>query len=241
MPLRAQHDHLERLYRRYSRPGAIQRDPVRFVHAFDAPADREVAGLVAACLAYGRVEQILRSAAEALRRMGPSPADYLAQAAPAGLLADFGDFRHRVTGGVKFAALLEGIARARAEFGSLDACFASCLDGDGIPAAAGRFVRRLDPSGRCDHLLPDPARGSACKRLWMYLRWMVRTDAIDPGGWRSLRPADLRVPLDTHLPRWSRRVGATARIVLSAACMRGSLESASSSRRNSRPVLDWPP
>jgi uncharacterized protein (TIGR02757 family) len=89
--------------------------------------------------------------------------------------------------------------------------------------ALGEFaeeLRSLGGLGDC-HLLPRPERGSACKRLNLYLRWMVRQDQVDPGGWEGVSPARLVVPLDTHMRRLCAAMGFTRR---SCAGMRAALE-----------------
>ena len=114
--------------------------------------------------------------------------------------------------------MLFGVRRVLDRWGSLQACFAAGLspEDDTVLPALCRFVRELatpaggDAPGRADRepcpeqhtsLLPLPARGSACKRLNLFLRWMTRRDDVDPGGWDDVPPARLIVPLDTHMHR----------------------------------------
>ncbi|MBN1283323.1 MAG: TIGR02757 family protein, partial [Proteobacteria bacterium] len=165
--------------------------------------------LVASSLAYGRVAQILRSVRTVLDRMG-EPRRFVIDATPARLRKTFSDFKHRFTTGDEMAAMLAGAARAMKRHSSLGACFASHAkrgDEDAMPALCG-FVSEL---GAGTSLLSEPGRGSACKRLNMFLRWMVRRDEVDPGGWRGVSPAKLIVPLDTHMYKISKRLGFTAR------------------------------
>ncbi|MBN2296200.1 MAG: DUF2400 domain-containing protein, partial [Pirellulales bacterium] len=212
MPLHEYSAALEAIYRQYNTRKEAKNDPVRFLYEYDDPADREVVGLLAAMLAYGRVEQILKSVRNVLDRIGPHPVRYLAAKSSSEIFDDFADFRHRVTGGVKLAALLEGIRFAVAEQGSLEATYIAARSEAADPVdALCRFVRRIDPKRRCDHLLPDPVGGSACKRLHLFLRWMVRRDAVDPGGWSQPSPAELLIPLDTHMSRWALLLGLTSR------------------------------
>jgi uncharacterized protein (TIGR02757 family) len=213
MPSFPSKTNLEDLYQRYNRLEVAQSDPVSFVHCYSEGEDREVVGLIAACLAYGRVEQILKSIAAVLGRLGPSPAECLRRAPRKAIHSEFEDFRHRVTSGTKLATLLTGVADVLTEFGSLEACFQAGreCEGEDLLSALSWFVYRLDLDRQCDHLLPMPRKGSACKRLHLYLRWMVRRDEVDPGVWRCLRPADLLIPLDVHLHRWALNHGATER------------------------------
>ncbi len=113
------------------------------------------------------------------------------------------------------AALLTGIKRAMAVHGSLERLFAAGLsrgDATVLPALA-RFVGELRSSAgsALPSLLPSPADGSACKRLNLFLRWMVRRDAVDPGPWTTVPASRLVVPLDTHMFRIARGLGLTQR------------------------------
>jgi len=171
--------------------------------------------LVASSLAYGRVAQILRGVSDVLDRIGPQPAEYLAGSTAGSLLRAMRGFKHRFSTGRHVAAMLTGAARAIAEHGSLHACFRSGMDdGDaGMLPAMKAFVGRLTQAAGddCGHLLPDPARGSACKRLCLMLRWMVRRDRVDPGGWSGIPADKLLVPLDTHMHKIALGLGITKR------------------------------
>jgi uncharacterized protein (TIGR02757 family) len=127
----------------------------------------------------------------------------------------FGGFRHRFATGEQLAALLLGAKRLVERHGSLHACFAAHLaDGaETVAPALAAFADELRAAagGLDAHLLPCPSRGSACKRLNLFLRWMVRRDAVDPGGWGGVSPAQLIVPLDVHMHRICRTLGLTAR------------------------------
>lgn len=111
--------------------------------------------------------------------------------------------------------MLMGAAALMREHGSLAAAFDACLRQTGnFELALGGFVRALS-QGRKNYLLPDPALGSACKRWMMLLRWMVRQDEVDPGTWKTLgcclKPAQLLVPVDTHMLRIGTALGFTQR------------------------------
>jgi uncharacterized protein (TIGR02757 family) len=210
------HD-LASVYRRFNRRAFVHPDPLELVYRYGSPADQEIAALVCACLAYGRVAQILASVTRVLDILTPCPRAQLARVSERTLRASLESFRHRFTGGGEMAALLVGVKRAIAARGSLEALFLSGLaasDQTILPALAA-FVDRLRTYAggveACPSLLSSPADGSACKRLNLYLRWMVRRDSVDPGPWRSVPRAKLVVPLDTHMFRISRALGLTAR------------------------------
>jgi uncharacterized protein (TIGR02757 family) len=206
---------LDELYARYNRREFIHPDPLEFVHQYRDPLDREVVGMVASSLAYGRVQQILRSVSEVLQRMGESPSNFVLTHSQRNIERILKDFRHRFTGGDQLAALLAGIKRVLVRYGSLQACFvAHCgSKDDTILPALTEFVRELSANAPqvMDMLLPSPRKGSACKRLNLFLRWMVRSDEVDPGGWSGVEVCKLIVPLDTHMHRMSLEVGLTHR------------------------------
>lgn len=211
MPLTRYKQDLEALYRKYNRRRFVSPDPLEVLYEYDDPADREVVGLIAALLAYGRVKQILISVRRVLDVLGPRPARSLYDAPPSAWLDRVGSFRHRFQTEVELAALLAGMARALRRHGSLAASFAACRDRTCLCESLGRWRDLLDPSDVCGHLIPDARRGGACKRLHLYLRWMVRRDRVDPGAWSQPRRQELIVPLDTHMHRVGSRLGVLSR------------------------------
>jgi len=206
---------LDDLYGRLNRRRYVHPDPLKFLYAYPRIRDREIVALVASCLAYGRVAQILRGVSDILERIGPEPAACLAVSTADSLRCMMRGFKHRFNTDRHVAAMLIGAARVIAQYGSLEACFRSGMDDrdDAITPALKAFVSRLtDAAGDgCGHLLPDPARGSACKRLCLMLRWMVRKDRVDPGGWSGIPAAKLVVPLDTHMHKIALGLGITKR------------------------------
>jgi len=217
--------YLEEIYRRYHRAEYISPDPIELVRPFDDPADREIAGLVASSLAYGRVVMILRNAADALDRLGPQPAALLHSTSRKDLQQRFEGFKHRFTDGHQLADLLWGAARVIRKHGSLNAGFTAHLkpeDPTVIPAATA-FVEDLHRRAGTapGYLLPSPRSGSACKRLLLFLRWMAMEDAVYPGGWQGLPVAQLVIPLDTHMHRIARACGFTS---LKSATLKSALQ-----------------
>jgi uncharacterized protein (TIGR02757 family) len=206
---------LEKLYDRYNRWEYVHSDPLVFLYDYDGIGDREIVGITASSLAYGRVAQILRSVSTVLDAMGPSPSDFLKRASINSLEKTFRGFKHRFTTGEELSRLLYGVKEVIELYGSLNGCFiAGYKDEDEttIPALTS-FVKEIrDGAGLgCNSLLPSPADGSACKRFHLFLRWMVRRDAVDPGGWEGVAPSKLVVPLDTHMYRITGALGFTDR------------------------------
>jgi uncharacterized protein (TIGR02757 family) len=191
----------------------VHPDPLEFLYQYPALEDREVAGLIASSLAYGRVTQILKSVASVLKELGQSPSAFLPSASDRFLCEIFAGFRHRFTSGEEVVLLLAGVKRVLDQYGSLGACFLetyrSC-DETILPSLTA-FVDELSLpfAGRSNSLLPRPQKGSACKKLNLFLRWMVREDRVDPGGWDRVAPSKLIIPLDTHMHRIAIRLGFT--------------------------------
>lgn len=190
-------------------------DPLEFLYDYPDVRDREVVGLIASALAYGRVAQILRSVSSVLEIAGPLPAEFVSRSTRRTLERKFEGFKHRFTTGSDMAGLLSGARTAIRKHGSLNACFTygmSASDDTVVPALE-KFACVLTASGCCppDFLLPAAGKGSACKRLNLYLRWMVRSDEVDPGGWTGVPASILVVPLDTHMHRTGLALGLTTR------------------------------
>jgi len=205
-------ERLEALYGAYNRRCYVHPDPLEFLYDFPDPLDLEIVGFIASSLAYGNVKQILRSVSLVLAKMGSSPSAFLLDLPFNRIAGTFSDFKHRFTSGEDIARLLWGVRLVIEKHGSLQKCFMSRLRRDDptvIPALSA-FVLNVFPDG-CDFLIPAPARGSACKRLNLFLRWMVRRDDVDPGGWDGVPPSKLLVPLDTHMHRIAMTLGLTKR------------------------------
>lgn len=173
-------------------------------------------GLAASSLAYGRVAQILKSVARLLEVMGSSPCDFLLNISEDRLRYLLSNFKYRFTTGDELAEMLLGAIQVVRRCGSLRECFAAGLKDEHettLPALCA-FVEELAPRGdekKHNALLPSPRRGSACKRLNLFLRWMVRKDDVDPGGWDEVPTSKLIVPLDTHMHRIGLALGFTVR------------------------------
>ena len=208
---------LEELYRTFDHVDSAT-DPVHKVRRFASSEDREIVGFCAAGLAFGRVASVLQSIESLLGVMGSSPAEYVRRFDPARDAAALQPLVHRWIRGQDLAALVLVLQRMLRESGSIERFF---VEGDDpsapdIGVALDAFSRRamqtdLRPAygrmpkrpGVC-YFFPRPSAGSACKRLNLFLRWMVRKDAIDLGAWTKVSAARLIVPLDTHVIRVGR-------------------------------------
>jgi len=205
---------LENLYRRYNRRTYVHPDPLEFLYLYPNIKNREVVGLIASSLAYGKVKQILKSVSSVLDIMKPSPYRFLMNSNYTSLCNVFEDFTHRFASGTQLAGLLWGAKNVIDQFGSLNGCFIDTLSPDDetlIPAMT--FFAKMLTSGKNKpgHLVALPEKGSACKRMNLFLRWMVRKDRVDPGGWADVPVSKLIVPLDTHMHKISLQLGFTSK------------------------------
>jgi uncharacterized protein (TIGR02757 family) len=199
----------------YHRREFVQPDPLQFLYDYPDVADREIVALVAGSLAYGRVGQILVSVRRVLEAMDCQPRRFVTDRTPSQMAKALAGFRHRFNTGAEVTALLAGLKKVLRRHGSLEACFMRGLRADdptvlsGLEALAGELHQAT--GGPWNHLLCDVGKGGACKRLHLMLRWLVRSDQVDPGGWYHVSPARLLVPLDVHMHRLAVAMGATAR------------------------------
>lgn len=211
--MRPDRNYLEAAYLRYNRPEFIHPDPLEFVWRYESGADREIAGLIAACLAYGNVTQILKSVEKVLSPMGASPAGWLRKASPAVIKNTFSSFKHRFTTGTELAVFLLNVRHALEKHGSLERLFLRGYEKDEatVENAIYKFVNNFNALGCAPSLTPCPEHKSSFKRVNLYLRWMVRKDAVDPGVWTGIPPSKLIIPLDTHMRQVSMGMGITKR------------------------------
>jgi len=215
MRLEISKDRFEELYRQYNRREFVHPDPLEFVYHYDDLCDREIVAFVASSLAYGRVAHILKSVSSVLERMAPSPSVFLKRVSLKRMRQTFSGFKHRFTNDQKLCAMLFGVREVLERHGSLQACFSACSndDDDTILPALSAFTSELRvlADDNLEHLVPSPTKGSACKRLNLFLRWMVRSDEVDQGGWKNVPVSKLIVPVDTHMHRICQLLGLTTR------------------------------
>jgi uncharacterized protein (TIGR02757 family) len=214
MPLKRLKTHLDLLYETYNRREFVYPDPLIFLYQYEDLRNREIVGLIASSLAYGRVEQIIKSIAAVLDRM-PNPSSFLKSSSLKSLGFTFRHFKHRFTSGMDFAILLFSIKQSIEKYGSLYACFRAGFNNhdETVLPALRSFMQELLIDDHCKYntLIPSPLKNSAFKRMNLFLRWMVRKDNVDPGGWEIIPASKLIVPLDTHLHRISLALNLTKR------------------------------
>ena len=206
---------LERLYGKYNHRRLIKSDPLQFVYHYSKQADMEIAAFLASALAYGRVQQIEKSLADLFRRMGNSPFEFVGNF-DSKQKEKLKSFKHRFTSGDCLSDLLALVKKIILENGSIESFFVmgyKKTDRSIIPGLS-HFCDSLlniytgshngETNGGLKYLLASPTRGSACKRLNLFLRWMIRDDDVDTGLWKSVDKAKLIVPVDVHMGRLCR-------------------------------------
>ena len=204
----------------------LDRDPLEFVKQYDSPDDQEVVGFIASALAIGRVELFRKAVQSILDIMGPSPRKYVEAFDPVRNRSDFTGFVYRFYREQDILLLMWWTHQMIQSAGSLEAFFMRDYEKDAphIGPAMSRFVRSIfslpvkpvmdtlpSKGSGIRHFLADPEDGSACKRLNLYLRWMVRQDHLDAGIWKDISPSQLIIPLDTHIARLGKALGLTSR------------------------------
>lgn len=216
------------LNRAYSEYDArwIEPDPVQFVWRYDRPDDREVAGLISSSLAYGNVKQIKKSVERVLGVLGSRPSLAIDALRADQALEALAGFKHRFNDVIDAACLLVFIREMRREAGSIERFFAPSGPVTDLRQALQSFAGRtlalprdglyggglLPEKAGVRFFFPSPEDGSACKRLCLYLRWMTRTDSVDPGGWTSVPRSALLIPLDAHIINIGRSARLTRRV-----------------------------
>ena len=209
---------LDGLVARFETPAFVADDPISLPHAFDDPDDRAVIGLFAALLAWGRRATILNKLGDLCGRMRYRPAAFVRAYDDARDGACLDGFVHRTFSARDARALCGALRTLLDRHGSLEAVFAAGLApgapdvGPAIQAFSEAVLAAApDAPPRFARHVARPSTGSACKRLAMYLRWMVRPGPVDFGVWTALTPAQLVLPLDVHSGRVARALGLLAR------------------------------
>ena len=210
---------LEKLYARYNHRRFVPPDPLQFVYRYSDRRDMEIAGFLASALAYGRVRHIERSLTQLFDRMDEAPYEFTSRFGGPHR-AKLRTFKHRFTTGDDISDLLGLFRRVFDDCGSLEAFFLKGYRHEhaSVLPALEAFCESLcrtytDKHGRgrtskgLNYLLASPSRGSASKRLNLFLRWMVRRDEVDPGLWTAIDRTKLIVPLDVHMGRLCRILG----------------------------------
>ena len=205
---------LDELYASFNFPESAF-DPIQVVRRYDRLEDRELIAFIAAGLAFGRVASVVNSIETVCAVLGAKPADFIRRFDPATDSAPLLPLVHRWIRGRDIVALLFILKTMLDEAGSLEAYYAKGWSPDA--ADVSDSLESFSERARAIDLKPAygkvpkvpgvyfffsrPSSGGACKRLNLFLRWMVRKDGVDPGGWQRPLPGQLVIPLDPHTIR----------------------------------------
>ena len=205
-------DYLDSLLVKYNTPDFIENDPVQFPRRYSEKNDIEIVAFLTATIAWGKRSMILNSANKMLNIMGKSPYDFIMSDGFKDLDPD--KCVHRTFFNRDFAYYCKGLKHIYSEYQSLEDIFTLNENHDvwrGIQNFRDKIqevndgITSVHISNPC---CDNPKKGSACKRLHLALKWLVRDDGIvDLGIWKKLRPSDLMIPLDVHVGRISRELG----------------------------------
>lgn len=197
----------------YNQPGFITDDPIAIPHAFSKVQDIEIAGFFAAVLAWGRRSTIIKNCERLMAFMDRSPHDFILNHRPEDLKGILG-FAHRTFNDTDLLYFFQVLQRHYQQSDSLETAFTGRADYQEVHIGAALrqfhayFFQGEFPERTRKHI-STPARGSACKRLCMFLRWMVRNDeaGVDFGIWSRIRPSQLICPVDVHVARVATALG----------------------------------
>ncbi|MCR4881213.1 MAG: TIGR02757 family protein [bacterium] len=209
-------ERLDALVKKYETPDFIKSDPVQFLHRYKKFEDIEIAGLIGSSLAYGKREAFLGKLNYIFKIMGSSPYCFCLNLDKKAIREYFKNFKYRFNTGEDIILLLETLCRFYNENKNMDDFLGKKIRSDNekakqvVSIISDEFTNGMDAKSYC-YLFPSPKSGSACKRLNLFLKWMVRKSPVDAGIWKSIEPKDLIIPLDVHVARVSRGLNLTSR------------------------------
>ncbi|MFD2602918.1 TIGR02757 family protein [Flavobacterium suzhouense] len=199
----------------YNNQDFIDTDPVQIPHLFTQKEDIEIAGFLAATIAWGNRKMIINNAKKMVNLMGNSPYDFVINHKEHHL-DDLENFVHRTFNGSDFTTFIKALQNIYKNHNGLEAVFAKHQQKEGMQKAIHEFKKvffEIEHQNRTQKHVSDPLVGSAAKRINMYLRWMVRNDnaGVDLGIWKSISTSTLSCPLDVHSGNVARKLGILTR------------------------------
>lgn len=211
-------DWLNEQVERHNQPNFIKDDPISLPHQFDRPQDIEIVGFWVSMLAWGRRASIIKSGQRLIELMDRAPYDFIVHHQESDR-ARFEDFKHRTFQPLDALYFLEFLQQHYRQHDSLENAFSRHLSAEdetiekALIGFHEEFFALPDAPHRTRKHVATPARKSTCKRLCMYLRWMVRQDdkGVDFGLWNTIQPRQLLLPLDVHVERVGRQLGLLTR------------------------------
>lgn len=199
---------LDEYYYQYNTFDFIEQDPVAIPHLFSQKEDIEIAGFLAAVFAWGNRQTILNKSKEFLKLMDNAPFDFIKHAEDSDFNS-FSSFKHRTFNATDAVSFLKALKYIYLQKGGLEHAFSQEIEDFHKNTKAGLigfrelFTSHIDFSSRSKKHVASPATKSSCKRLNMFLRWMVRKDShgVDFGIWSKIKPSQLICPCDVHVIR----------------------------------------
>jgi uncharacterized protein (TIGR02757 family) len=206
---------LDQKVEEYNRPEFLASDPIQIPHKFTDKRDIEISGFLTATIAWGNRKSIINNASQLMDLMDQAPYHYVMHA-QAQDLNSLDEFVHRTFNGADLRYFIHGLRHIYTRYGGMEAVFSKYAEDDTLQQAIAMFRTHffeLDHEKRTEKHLSDPSRGSAAKRINMFLRWMVRDglSGVDFGLWPSLKPSQLSCPLDVHSGKVARKLGLLTR------------------------------
>lgn len=199
----------------YNTPAFIESDPISIPHRYDVKEDIEIAGFLAATIAWGNRTMIIKNASKLVDLMGNSPYDFIMNHNEHDLERFMG-FVHRTFNAIDLVYFIKALENIYKHHGGLEAVFTQSITSHSTQAAIHEFKKiffSIEHPIRTSKHVSDPDKGSAAKKINMYLRWMVRSDnkGVDFGLWKTIQPSQLSCPLDVHSGNVARKLGLLTR------------------------------
>lgn len=204
-------EQLEKIYKEYNKVEFISPDPLEYLYKYRENLDVEFVGFIAAAFAFGRVSQILKILDLIFTKLGANPQKFIMNTTEPELKKMFSGFKYRFVKEGELICTLINLQKVYEQYDSLESCFHSCYkeDDENLAATILRFIDKLNCGG--NYLVPKVNTKGACKRINLFLRWMVRDDQVDLGLWKTIPASKLIIPLDTHIANISKQFGFTKR------------------------------
>jgi uncharacterized protein (TIGR02757 family) len=195
----------------YNQPRFLKDDPLQIPRRFSRKEDIEISGFLTATISWGNRRSIIHNAGRMMQLMDMAPFDFVMQHQESDLLT-LNDFVHRTFNGTDLVFFIRALKHLYTHKGGLEVVFsgnATAVSTQVAISALKKVFFEIPHPQRTTKHLPDPARGSAAKRLNMFLRWMVRDGSagVDFGIWKQLAPSQLSCPLDVHSGNVARKLG----------------------------------
>ncbi|WP_340073871.1 TIGR02757 family protein [Leptobacterium sp. I13] len=200
----------------YNRPKFIASDPIQIPHQFTTKEAIEISGFLTATIAWGNRKSIIANAQKMMQLMGNAPYDFVMSHNQV-QLESVEHFVHRTFNGIDLICFIKGLRHIYMNHGGLERVFNTYAKKNSLQVAISKFKAHffeIPYLKRNTKHISDPLKGSAAKRINMFLRWMVRNDnsGVDFGIWKTLSPAQLSCPLDVHSGNIARKLGLLTRV-----------------------------